>query len=813
MKTDNSYQIFLESCLALAETIVIKSTAAAEALNQYLVDNYGSAAVDTLYPSTWKYYLNLAGEYHPTDTVMTVVSMDNLEKIIFSKENLLEHRATARGYAYGTRQYKELVAQYPEQELLIRGILYPVDIDKAITADDGAILGYPSYLVEENEYNLIAKLQVWLDGFRARHVNEQYSVSDKLYTASWMGMMYMQLPLAILTTRLEACHTNEAHSYHVRQYLASHGHLDAYMDQMTTKQALWLYRNIKYIRNHTGKQENFEWLIEHIMTERRLPLAEFTMRHDVSIMEPKVPVTISAFGALAVAGAIAQEEQVLYPKVTFVKKPVNLGFNLTDDEPITLKQMLLKEDNFAKMNPRFRPIQEPEIQVSMENSLSSVVMTKFMESAMIDRSNNSPYTMEDILLNHWLDLAVRGNYRAFVGVTSPRTGERIPLSVKDAYVFVWYAFCRSIGIEIDTIPQVLAKRVQRPVLPSVDELMGLVDKNYVTRDLARSALNVQPTIGDIISTEAFYNTCAEIFNAAQFQRRLIASQEHMKRRGQVLNLVSRIYTDNLCTLAQPGEDLYKQWFADRNIEIGAYTQEELGVMYVELVREATGMNLTTKRSLKDLQAVMVRMLSQLSSYSIQINADINSSDLRMTDWGAIRVGDVDGRFKDEAFFEGVAEVLGVQDKYRDFGHLDNTEIILGNDPKVTMQDSFNYEINVKVRPGKYDNIQHMRFNAAPIRVKQLPKPIPNDLGISPVLGVEQYIALPLMMRMDFDDRYGNKYRAIVPDGASPMELPPLSELITVTILNGLTYRYDGPIQQTELSKALRNTWLDGFDKT
>ena len=826
MNTDNRYSIYEDQCLRLAETIFVKSEAAAYALNKHLVESYGSSAVNALYPSTWKYYLNLAGEYHSTDTVMSVVSMDTLEKITFSKNNLKVHRATARGYAYGTRGYKELVALYPEQEYLIRGILYPVDLDLAIAAKDGTILGYPADLVEENEYSLIAKLQVWIDGFRARHVNDQFSVSDGLYTASWMAVMYMSMPLAILTLRLEACHSNEAHSFHVSQYLASHGHLDVYMKQLTTKQAHWVYRNIKYLQNHTGKQENFEWLIEHIMTERQLPLAEFTMRHDVSRLQKQADEAsepVSAMRSMMMeisAEALADETpveptektKVLYPDIVFRKTPKNLGYNLTENEPLSLSRVLAKEDKFARSNARFREIMQPQILEGMENSLSNVVMTKFMESAMVDRSNNTPYTMSDILLNHWLSFSVKGIYRAYISVTSPKSGTRIPLQVKDAFIFYWYAFCRSFNIDIDVIPQILASRVVRTPAPSVDELMTMVSSKYISRKMANDVVSVQPIVRDIISTEAFYNTCIELFEAAQYQRRYIATQEHFKRRGMMLNMVSRIYSDDLCVLAPAGSDGYKEWFAERNIDIETWTQAELGLLWVNILKEATGLSLITTKSLKDLQSAMVRMLSQLSSYSIQINTDINATDVRMSDWGAIRLGDLNSKMKDEAFFDVTTDILDVQSKMKDYDYFDVTRATLRNIPQIRLHDKSRYDITAKVHRSRFGQTQRFNMLGAPVRMRALPRPVKNDLGITPVLGTDLYLLLPEEERYDFNDVYGNTYSMRAAVEIPVEDLPHLSSILPVTILNGLVYTYDGPPVQTDIKKSLRNTWLDGFDK-
>lgn len=140
------YKLYVDDVLLLARSIVLKSESTANSINQFFRDS-GAAEVFEEQPETWKYYLNLAGEYHSTDTRMFVTSLDTREMIEFSKANLVEHRATKRGYLPGTRFYKELVRKYPNQIDLIQGILEPIDIQQAIAARDGEILSYDTNLV------------------------------------------------------------------------------------------------------------------------------------------------------------------------------------------------------------------------------------------------------------------------------------------------------------------------------------------------------------------------------------------------------------------------------------------------------------------------------------------------------------------------------------------------------------------------------------------------------------------------------------------------------------------------------------------
>lgn len=178
------YRIFVSQVMTLAKTMVVKSEVAAETINREL-QSFGQVLSSD--PRTWKYYMNLAGLYHPTDTVMTVTSMDTLEEIEFTRDNLQVYRATAKAYTFGSRYYRDLVARYPDQETLILGILNPVDLDKAIAAKDGDILYYDTALVESQESNLIPKLQRWIHAFMSRWTVPGYDITDEYYPAGQLG--------------------------------------------------------------------------------------------------------------------------------------------------------------------------------------------------------------------------------------------------------------------------------------------------------------------------------------------------------------------------------------------------------------------------------------------------------------------------------------------------------------------------------------------------------------------------------------------------------------------------------------------------
>ena len=622
--SSNNYQIYINKTLQLAETIVIKSSYTAKVLNDWVFGYSGNTIPVNPDPTTWKYYRNLAGEYHSIDKVMTVVSMDTLETIVFNKPNLQIHLATARAYQYGTRQYTELVAKYPDQEQLILGILYPTDIQTAITAKDGQILSYPPGLVEENEYTLIEKLQAWIDHYKQRWYIPGFDYTDELYGATMLGQMYLLLLQCILTKRKAACNTNEAHSFHVRQYLGSHGYLDAYVDTLTTKQALFFYRNIAYIERQAGRNETFNTLLEHIMTERYIPLAEYTMKHDVT-----------------------NQIENLYPEVIFRQRQLNLGITLAKDNKTSIADLLVKESPLALSNGVDLEEVGLQVQELMENSPSNVVATKALQSTMIDDTNSSPWILSEALFNHWLYLSSLDLYVAYISITNPKSGERIPLTAKEAFILSMYVYGKTLGITFDTIPLAYASRVQRipdvaigaPV--SVDDIYSIVDHQLIERSVAVQALSQQPRIVKLLSIDAFWNVSSAINDAVQMQRRLIAVQQHYERRGMVQAMVTRIYSDHILELEPQGTS-YASWLSARNIDLSALNHDDFDLLYKNIVDQATGASLHTTLTMRELQRNMANMFTQLSSYGIQIIAEINDSNIRKTDWPGVRPGDVVG---------------------------------------------------------------------------------------------------------------------------------------------------------------------------
>lgn len=607
------YDLYLKSVMRLTATIVLKDEATCDVINSYL--SLRGYAVDKLNPRSWKYYMNLAGQYHATNETMYIISMDTAEEIEFTVANLDIHRKTWREYQYGSRYYNELVEKYPKQQMLIDGILNPVDIDTAIAADDHSILYYDPTLVETRESNLILVLQNWINGIFIRWDNNDYRINNSLFVAARLLILFMAMPLTILNIRLANCHTHMAHSFHIRRYLASFGPLDDYYTAMNEFQRLYFYRNIRYLMRNNGQRDIFRELIQNVLTERGFPLAEYLIQqNDSSIPETVDPIT--QFMRLSVNGL-----------------PAALG-----EDVKTTVQMLELENSLTKGNPEEALYAAEYIPAAMETNLYSQANTKVLESNVLDLTESEPYTISEVLMNHWPYLADKGLYYAVVTLTLPDGGEDIKLSMKDAYILYLYAYCLRAGFTLPEIPRIEAKRVRRMPLPTAAELRDIASYQYVDQAFITEALKDNVEITRYASVDSFLEVCTLIQARMLRHRDLYVYRNNVYTYGELKQMTDRFYADVPLDLGAGTN--YADWLRERNLVLDQYSMDQLDEIVVSLVNQAIGADLQVVQDMKVIHRSMLDIMSQLSSYSVQYIQQINQDAIVMIDNPHLRWNDL-----------------------------------------------------------------------------------------------------------------------------------------------------------------------------
>lgn len=610
--SSTDYQLYNQSVRRLTDTLILKSEVTAERLNMR-VEEEALMPVSSN-PRTWLYYLNLSGEYHPTQTPMTVTSLDTLEEIAFTKENMLRHRLTARAYAYGSDYFNQLLEQYPDQRMLILGILNPIDIDKAINARNHEILWYDTNEVEGREINLIPLLQKQIDDFFRRWEHVAYETSDLLYWPAIYALLFLGMPQMIKGIRWENCHTNYAHSFHIWSFLAGHQGLDRYRRFMTEKQVLWFYRNIMYIERNMGQTKTFDDLIQYLLTDRGIPIGNFTVRQDSTDLPDQLTPT----------PYMERTPMNLQDQIGFTRTRRGLDFVMQQQFPMAKDNEAFYRDELDTANEL--------VKMSDKSTLSS----KVLESEVEDLTDSELYAKYDFLWNEWIHLSAIGYYQAKLSTTNPADGAILTMNMKEAFRLCLYMLNRAMGMEMVEVPHMQANHVRVLTPPTFERLRGITDDKLIADNLIEWCLDKQVEMKPAVSTEEFRNLVNDIYQGWRRHHQMYTLQEHYQARGMAEAIVENFYMDVGVDFGE-GE-LYKQWFLDKDWNFDSLNEDECAILAIDIFNKATAQDLEDVTSLKDIQAGMLSLMKTLSSYTIHIIQTINTDPIKPIEWAAIRLG-------------------------------------------------------------------------------------------------------------------------------------------------------------------------------
>jgi hypothetical protein len=566
---------------------------------------------------TWKYYMNLAGVYHTSDTLMQVRSLDNGEMIDFTAENMRIHVSTARSYQYGTDYYKELLMKYPEQRRLIRGILNPIPYEVSTTANEYQIIWYEKNLILEGEDNVIPQLQDWIYTYVQQNEHQNYTnLTDNLMHHYFFGLITMFMASRLMLIRHQNIGTNYVHDFHIWAHLGSHAGLQRYKPYLTRKQVLWLYRNIVYLIRNPGKRYQFDRLMDNLLTERSIPIAAYNAQHSTVDLVENVK-----------AG------------VRFKRELLNMQDKISDDAYFrTTREIIEDQVPLARDNIDLYEAAIPETTLAVRANRNALLPTKVLESTMRDLSESVTFPLSNTILNEWARMASEGRYTAMVSMVNPKTGLTMNMSVKEAFVLYLYALWQGQGHPLEVIPYYQATMCMKAPRPTFDQLKQRHGSRFVTDAWIIQALTDQPDLPAIVATETFYKKMVEINNATQIHRDMWTYRNWHEERAHIEKMVFDLYEDVMCDFWSGMK--YEDFFSIRGWDLAGIQPEDWTNIAVKLMTTATGMDTTDQQRMADVQKAMLELTLELSSYTIQVIRKINDQAIVQLDYPTLRLGDV-----------------------------------------------------------------------------------------------------------------------------------------------------------------------------
>lgn len=640
------YESYKKQVFVLAKTLIVKHEEIAQSTNR---EAFWSGHFDEVLhsdPRTWRYYKNLAGEYHQYDIdyllenygtpymTVQIPVVNGSKEVAFTKDLFNGESADvslANEFAMGSKLYNDIVNRYPELEALIIGILNPVDMEVAISARNGEILHIDGFyktinpatgvrefttrinknynvLIEPQEHNLIDKLQTYIYNYIDHWVNAEYIVGNDLYTITTIGILYMQLPHVIMNIRLGNCRTTYAHTFHIKCYLESFGLLGRYVDFIPIESSLWLYRNTMFHEANRGKHLNFDAILKNLWTPNRIPLNAYSIRHHLSGMG----------------------QDNLLPHGMLYKEVLNFSVPGISDDDRTVRDILEAQVPLARENHKDLDDKEAKIQTMLNWGGDDRLQTKVLESEMMDLGDPFPFSLDYMLINHWGWTAHKGYYTGTIYVDHPMSNDRIGLTPLNAYILAVY--CLNIGVadnKMETIPSMYFYDIPRTndpydlptdeffyPKPDLEKAYSWVDHTHTRKRKVEEVLGTHTPKFRATNKNSFYTNTYENYQERIRKYYAKCSTEDYKERGDLHLVMGRCYWQGF--KEQLAEGSYEEWLRLLGINFDEFEKEDYLKLGLELVAEATGVDANKNSRRKWLQKAMIAILKHFISYTVHI---------------------------------------------------------------------------------------------------------------------------------------------------------------------------------------------------
>lgn len=667
---NNTTALFIKDIFKIAKTLVIKHSDIALVINQELVTK--GYVVDWDNPYSWKYYKNLAGEYHQYDLDYTANINNGNEYMVikiagvtgpvnanFTKSlinPLSGDVSLANEYEFNTKYYNDLVNTYPELETLILGILNPIDINDAVEAENGALLYCGNYyrkkitsglgerfsfvkrnevglndpkLIEEQETSLLPSLEKWVKAFLTRWYLRDFFLIEDVYLHTVLSNMFSAIPAFIFNHRLSKCFTEEVHSFHIKSFLESHGKLGKYINSLPLKQLMFLYRNVRWIEKNTGKEETFKLLVDNLATLSGVPLTSYKLKHN-----------------------LANQPEEYYPLPLLQREVINFIQTGSRFTTFSIHQMLNKEKDLALSNAEDIDNRTEKAIYKLQRSLDSEFPTKIIESDMIDKTNSHPYKLFDMLFNLWIYAVSENLYTANIFVTNPRTSDKIVLNPLNALILAIYCINKGYaGTAPINVPDMVARNIPKVLGSDLSYLLTKVESSRINLSKINELVGVNKTVDTVItSSDLFFAKGKELHMQFIDRYNFIAKHSFAKTHAQLRRIMGKLYYLEKNCVLNTGNTTYQNWLNDNGFVLDEFTKEDLINLGMELINKTTDYSVNSQKEKAELQEAVIEIMKQFSSYSVQYIYDINPANTILVNTNNLRPDNVVSKLRAKAKF-------------------------------------------------------------------------------------------------------------------------------------------------------------------
>jgi hypothetical protein len=588
--------VYIKDTITLVKSITVKNDKEAALYNDYL-----SQTVSGFTPeenqAQWQYYRHLMGERYRLDQDIIAVSVDNGESFVFDKASLLIHRRTKEELLKFGLYYEELVKRYPHLELYIKGVITTpqfTSVQALVDAENFTIVSYADYLLEENENDVMTQLQLRINNYKNIWLIGYYAMADNLFLASQYHIFYNFLVTSILAIRLGHAKTMAAHSFHIRLYLASHHALDDVLLFLTKKQQLFLYRNMLYLDNHSGSNFTFQTLIDLLFSERNISVVNYVYQQRNS------------------ADTRGLMQYRYKQKLLNTKR---LVYNTSD---MSLDYVAGKERPLAPGNNAVYDYGREGIDFAHRNALFSEVLSKDLETILLDETDSVKYKLLQILVDNWAYLMMKGRVSFLVEVTDPATSITSRLSTRDLFKLYLIVLYASQGVALQQFPAYRVQRVFKSELPSKEQLLsGWYTMDPKQRQYVQDVLNAIPTYQYYLTSYQFEQYVTQMYKLNIGLWNLLSGYSDMDTEGQMSWVVDQLHES--VDFEVDTEETVDAFLDRMGMEDPrSYNIPQLQIYLYNILDNAYDKKLSFLSRFQKLQDALTKVFFKFNSYTVQL---------------------------------------------------------------------------------------------------------------------------------------------------------------------------------------------------
>lgn len=631
---------FYQNALLLSNSLTFKIPEIGIAMNRAIQAEYPDYYISDD-KRTWKYYRNLAGIPHETNSAIYITAIEDGSRILLTADNMVKYPTTRKLLSTFKGKFNELCRQYPRDNVYIRGCLNPINIDYSINMPEGTILYYNKDYVEDNEFELMADLEDYIKNFLHRWNIKEYLLTDELYTASLIGVLTASLPNKIINIRNNYSLTSQVNSFHLEHFFRSHLELWDQVKILNNESKFWLYKNLQYMLKHIGKEKTFRLLIDKVLQANNIGIGTYDLilpdlnTNKINNRDPNVP-------------AFRKENNELYTVKLNESYKIEEGFNSSVPEIVQRELDVLSSIFFNinensveynKNSERDKFIIDNVSKDVYKNNIN-YQKTKILDMSSLKILNLKGIEPYELAMNYWGFLAFQDKFTFNVEYIDANVEDKeaistlsvtddsdlvlaasVPYTVnyKIAFLMMLKILFKATGQLDKKITRIHLHNIVNPNMDTINKSISrLWDDGGISESIIRKVLNYVPTIpSTFTSIEEFTNYMLGVYDYSIKSWIADANSENaiVQANMKLFNTLNIMPQDIVLSETPKTID---EILLENGVDYILPKSFNLNSSFKGIFKRFVGIDITSRNDILDNLETYKKLVDKLTSYTLQV---------------------------------------------------------------------------------------------------------------------------------------------------------------------------------------------------